>query len=362
MIFIISLNNLFWDQLFIFTLFSLFFIVGTTPAYAQTILVNETFDTVNSSWISQDPDKSFISIEDSAIKRIVSSSSGDKSISYDLGNTVQNGIFRFSFATNSIVYDGCGGSITTVKLSDSSFGPNSIPDKSLGIMFYSGNGIYATMTGDSGGALLTSNQVSTNTKYYVEINFDESIVTWNIFLDSNFSNLLATRTVAISSEIIDLQYIKIQNHGNEGVCSNITANHYIDDVMMSSDIASPLPSTCGITTSVSDVYFSNTQYGQSSDEQVIALTNPGTVTATISVNGGNWVDDTNTSIMNVDNTAFSISTGNFDAKTSLSSSFQEITPSLSSTSFDTFWQLQANLVESSFLGDLSQKMTFRAVC
>jgi len=102
-----------------------------------------------------------------------------------------------------------------------------------------------------------------------------------------------------------------------------------------------------------------------SAEQPLLVQNTGTVTGTLFVSGQNWVDAVPSTVITVDHTAFASSASVvFSSKSSLSTtptqiagvSFNPATP------ISTFWQLEAILSNTNFVGSLSQEMTFTASC
>ena len=121
--------------------------------------------------------------------------------------------------------------------------------------------------------------------------------------------------------------------------------------------------TCGINfVSGNSVTYGNLQSGATSSEQTITLSNPGTVAATLSVNGTNWVDGTQTTVINVGNTKFSNSSGTYSAKTPLTTTLQNAGTLQPSVNTNTYWQLQANLLNAAFTGNLTQALNFRVSC
>ena len=123
------------------------------------------------------------------------------------------------------------------------------------------------------------------------------------------------------------------------------------------------PDTCGFDpVSVVDLFYSDLQFSGTSSEATTILSNPGTVAATLSVQGTDWQDDTLTSVMDVGATKFSFVSGSYSSKTPLSLTFQDIGILQPSVDTDVIWQLRANLINSSFTGPLNQVMTFRVEC
>jgi len=121
--------------------------------------------------------------------------------------------------------------------------------------------------------------------------------------------------------------------------------------------------TCGLVLVSGDsIFYNDLQSGSISSEAIAVLSNPGTDAATLSVQGTDWQDASQTSVIDISETRLSFSTGNFASKIPLSLAFQDIGTLQPSVNTDIFWQLQANLLNPSFTGDLTQVMTFRVEC
>jgi len=122
--------------------------------------------------------------------------------------------------------------------------------------------------------------------------------------------------------------------------------------------------TCGLSViSGSPVSYGTLSPGATSTEQTLVLDNTGSNPAALQVKGTNWLDVTLANKMNVDNTKFSTASGTYASKTSLLTTDQTITAAFSpTTNLNTFWQLQVNLLDSSFAGALTQTMDFTATC
>lgn len=106
-------------------------------------------------------------------------------------------------------------------------------------------------------------------------------------------------------------------------------------------------------------YFKVHLFTQSTNGQLI-----GTVDDVQFWNGVSQVPNSGgqTNIMNVGNTKFSNSSGTYSAKTPLGITLQNIDTLQPSVNTNTYWQLQANLLSSSFTGNLTQTMNFRVSC
>ena len=121
--------------------------------------------------------------------------------------------------------------------------------------------------------------------------------------------------------------------------------------------------TCGISlTSGAPINYGSLVPSSTSAEQTLILHNTGSVAATLSVHGTDWLDGSSNSQMLVGNTKFSTSTGTYASKTALTTSDQTVGTINPTPNLSTFWQLQANLLSSSFTGSLTQTMTFSNSC
>jgi hypothetical protein len=122
--------------------------------------------------------------------------------------------------------------------------------------------------------------------------------------------------------------------------------------------------TCGLSViSGSPISYGTLLPGATSTEQTVVLDNTGSIPATLQVKGSNWLDVTLLNKMNVDNTKFSTTSGTYASKTSLLTTDQTITGAFSPTiNLNSLWQMQVNLLDSSFSGSLTQTMDFTATC
>jgi len=121
--------------------------------------------------------------------------------------------------------------------------------------------------------------------------------------------------------------------------------------------------TCGLVlVSRDSIFYNDLQSGEISKEAISTLSNPGNVPAILSVQGTDWQDASKTSVIDVSKTRLSFLTGIFASKTPLSLAFQDIRTLQPSVNTNIFWQLEANLLNPSFTGDLTQVMTFRVEC
>ena len=134
--------------------------------------------------------------------------------------------------------------------------------------------------------------------------------------------------------------------------TNTTGNVYIQQT-----------DTCGIGLGTgAPISYGSVAPSATSTEQTLVIQNTGNTNATTFVSGTDWIDSTDSTIITIDNTRYSSSSGDYSTKTSLTtddSSFMVIQPSINT---DTFWQLQATLSDSTFSGDLTQTVNFAATC
>ncbi|OLE44333.1 MAG: hypothetical protein AUF73_01440 [Thaumarchaeota archaeon 13_1_20CM_2_39_11] len=122
--------------------------------------------------------------------------------------------------------------------------------------------------------------------------------------------------------------------------------------------------SCGINVvSGAPINYGSLIAGSISTEQTVVLQNTGTVSGTLAVHGTDWLDGSSTSQMTVGNTKFSTSAGiTYASKTALTTSDQTVGTINPSPNLSTFWQVQVNLISSSFTGSLTQTTTFSNSC
>jgi len=121
--------------------------------------------------------------------------------------------------------------------------------------------------------------------------------------------------------------------------------------------------TCGVQfNSGAPINYGAVLPGDTSEEQTLTLYNSGNVAGGILVSGSDWVDDTPTTQMNVHDTKYSIISGDYSSKTSLQLTDQIILTLDPQVNTDTFWQLQANLLDTLFSGSLTQTIDFSVTC
>jgi len=111
------------------------------------------------------------------------------------------------------------------------------------------------------------------------------------------------------------------------------------------------------------INFGTLNPGATSTEQTLKVHNTGNVAGTLGVQGTNWLDSLSNSQMLVGNTKFSTTSGvPYSSKTALTLTGQNIGTLGTSSDLSTFWQLQTNLVSSTFHGLLTQTITYTTSC
>ena len=121
--------------------------------------------------------------------------------------------------------------------------------------------------------------------------------------------------------------------------------------------------TCGILLiSGAPINYGSLVPSSTSAEQTLILHNTGSVAATLSVHGTDWLDSFSNSQMLVGSTKFSASTGTYASKTALTSTDQTVGTINPTPNLSTFWQVKANLISSTFQGALTQTVTFSNSC
>ncbi len=101
--------------------------------------------------------------------------------------------------------------------------------------------------------------------------------------------------------------------------------------------------------------------GTESTEEILILNGTGSgASFDIDVSAKNWLDATDTNIINGELTKFSDVTGNYASKTALNSTDGTIAMGVIpvGNSNSTYWQVLPILNDSEFAGSLSQEMTF----
>lgn len=123
--------------------------------------------------------------------------------------------------------------------------------------------------------------------------------------------------------------------------------------------------TCGMQfVSGAPINYGSLAPGTTSAEQTLVLHDTGSTSGALSVSGSNWLDSSAaaTNQMNVGNTKFSSTSGAYVLKTPLSTLDQTVGTLSPTLDMSTFWQLQVNLLSSTFAGSLTQTMSFATSC
>ena len=124
-----------------------------------------------------------------------------------------------------------------------------------------------------------------------------------------------------------------------------------------------IQSTCGIgLSSGAPISYGALAPNTISTEQTLVIQNTGNINATTFVSGTSWLDSSNNTIITIDNTKYSSSTGDYSTKTSLTTDDASLMVIQPNVNTDTFWQLQATLADTSFSGNLTQTVNFAATC
>ncbi len=93
------------------------------------------------------------------------------------------------------------------------------------------------------------------------------------------------------------------------------------------------------------------------------MTNTGTVPATLQVSGSNWLDGSSNPQVLVNRTHYNVTSGTYVQKAPLQLFDQILTNSFNpAIILETFWQLQAILMNPSFTGTTTQTMDFTTSC
>jgi len=120
--------------------------------------------------------------------------------------------------------------------------------------------------------------------------------------------------------------------------------------------------TCGMNITSQPILFGTVDPDGISSEQTITVQNTGSVQGTISMSGSNWTDENNTTVMNADTTKYSITSGEYNSKTSLSENAQDVASIMFENILNIFLQLHADLLDSFFSGDLGQEIEVNLTC
>jgi len=121
--------------------------------------------------------------------------------------------------------------------------------------------------------------------------------------------------------------------------------------------------TCGLSfPNGNAVNYGSLLPNATSSEKILNMTNSGSVNATLTVTGGDWLNSGGIPVMNRTNTHYNITSGTFFQKTPLQNFDQLVTGNFTSgVILQTFWQLQAILLNP-FTGSATQTMNFTVSC
>ncbi|MBI5147265.1 MAG: hypothetical protein HZA84_08655 [Thaumarchaeota archaeon] len=122
--------------------------------------------------------------------------------------------------------------------------------------------------------------------------------------------------------------------------------------------------TCGLTfPDGNSVNYGSLIPNSISPQVTLNMTNTGTVPATLQVSGSDWLDGSSNPQMFVNRTHYNVTSGTYVQKSPLQSFDQILTNSFNpATILETFWQLQAILMNPSFIGTTTQTMDFTTIC
>jgi hypothetical protein len=131
--------------------------------------------------------------------------------------------------------------------------------------------------------------------------------------------------------------------------------------------AQTIPSTvtilgiCGATPTPATLSYGSLAPNAISGEQTVNLANAGNAAAGVSVSGTDWTGGGNT-VMKVDATRYSLSSGSYGSKVILLTSAASLTTIPATQNTNTFWQLQAALTNPTFSGAAAQAVTLTVTC
>lgn len=122
--------------------------------------------------------------------------------------------------------------------------------------------------------------------------------------------------------------------------------------------------TCGLSFSNGNsVNYGSLIPNSISPQVTLNMTNTGTVPATLQVSGSDWLDGSSNPQMFVNRTHYNVTSGTYVQKAPLQSFDQILTNSFNPAAIlETFWQLQAVLMNQSFTGTTTQTMDMVVSC
>lgn len=120
-------------------------------------------------------------------------------------------------------------------------------------------------------------------------------------------------------------------------------------------------SVCAVSFDQASLNFGSLFPNTDSNEVVIVLTNDGDLTASINTLGSVWRDQFNFQKMNVEQTAYSLGSSDFDSKTPLTNSLVFVGNILTLNQLDINFQLRV-IALSGFSGQLDQTIGINVIC
>ncbi|TBR07227.1 MAG: hypothetical protein EPO62_08830 [Candidatus Nitrosotenuis sp.] len=122
--------------------------------------------------------------------------------------------------------------------------------------------------------------------------------------------------------------------------------------------------SCGLSfPNGNNIHYGSLTSNTISPEIRLNMTNSGTTQATLQVSGTNWLDESSSSQMFVNRTYYGVTSGTYFQKTPLQAFNQLVTSNfIPAVTLQTFWQLQAILLDPSFTGITTQTMDFTVSC
>jgi len=152
-----------------------------------------------------------------------------------------------------------------------------------------------------------------------------------------------------------------------GIVGILVISWMITDHMVGAQVTGQVnivPTTCGLAfVSGSPINFGDLKNTEISAEQTLQLNNTGNTNGIMTVLGGTWNSTGSIIQMAANVTLFSNTTSVvFSSKTPVSPEatiFSSLAPNVPS---DTFWQVEADLINPNFVGSILQSIIFSATC
>lgn len=158
-------------------------------------------------------------------------------------------------------------------------------------------------------------------------------------------NITFNDGITIDKQIIPFQVLSSSSTSSSTVTSSVT-----------------IAGTCGLSFGPKggSIDYGKLIPGSGSAPQQLVLDNTGTATATLLAFGSNWLDGNGNNQINVGNTKWSLTPG--PPFTGLTSTPATLTSNFASGNLQTYWQLVANLNNSTFTGTLTQSIGLSVSC